>query len=102
MILLLATYDIEVNKTRKKAADLLLSYGLYRVQKSVYFGLVPSLEVDELMSRIREVLEAESDGGKQDKFYLIPMSQLKFNEMLTIGEKPDLGLILRKCNTLIV
>jgi len=102
MLLYLATYDIESNKTRKKAADLLLSYGLYRVQKSVYLGLVSKAESTALLSSMLQLFSRDDGKENRDKFYFIPMSKPKFNKMTVIGEKPDLTLILRTCSTFIV
>lgn len=80
-------YDISKNKTRKQISDILLQYGMYRVQLSVFFGEINKNEFDEIILRVDEMIEST------DKFYALPIERKALREGKFLGKAFDMALI---------
>ena len=77
-------YDIKDNKARNKVAKACKQSGLYRVQYSVFLGIIESTEKDTLELIIQELIEPE-----EDSVYIFPMSKNELNETVLLGQAFD-------------
>jgi CRISPR-associated protein Cas2 len=50
-------YDISSDRVRPKVADACLDYGLERIQYSAFFGEISANHLDELLQRIRRIID---------------------------------------------
>lgn len=66
----LLIYDITEDRARAKVADLCLDYGLERIQYSAFWGNLPRTLQEELLLKIRRVLQ-----GKGADVRLIPICE---------------------------
>lgn len=80
-------YDISKNKSRKNISDILLEYGLYRIQLSVFFGKINKNEFDEIILRVEEFI------GENDKFYALPIDKSSLKEGKFLGRAFDMDLV---------
>ncbi len=80
----LLIYDISDDRARTRAADLCLDYGLERIQYSAFWGDLPRTLQEELLLKIRRVLQ-----GKAADVRLIPLCErdLARSKQLTFTEK---------------
>jgi CRISPR-associated protein Cas2 len=92
-------YDIESSvsgqKRRRKIVKEIEEYGLYRVQKSVFFGNVEKNRYDELVLFSNELIDPE-----KDSVYLFPMCNEDFNNVKIIGLGFDRELVAGKKSSL--
>ena len=54
----LVCYDIGKNNSRSKVADLLLDFGLYHIQNSVFWGYLTKAEVNSIIVKSKDLLES--------------------------------------------
>jgi CRISPR-associated protein Cas2 len=66
----LLIYDITDDRARGKVADLCLDYGLERIQYSAFWGNLPRTLQEELLLKIRRVLQ-----GNAAHVRLIPLCE---------------------------
>ena len=80
----LLIYDITDDRARTRVADLCLGYGLERIQFSAFWGDLPRTLQEELLLKIRRVLQ-----GKAAEVRLIPLCErdLARSQQLTFTEK---------------
>jgi CRISPR-associated protein Cas2 len=80
----LLIYDITDDRARTRVADLCLDYGLQRIQYSAFWGDLPRTLQEELLLKIRRVLQ-----GKTADVRLIPLCErdLVHAKQLTFLEK---------------
>jgi CRISPR-associated protein Cas2 len=80
----LLIYDISDDRARTRVADLCLDYGLERIQYSAFWGDLPRTLQEELLLKIRRVLQ-----GKAADVRLIPLCErdLARSKKLTFAEK---------------
>jgi CRISPR-associated protein Cas2 len=92
-------YDIESsasgNKRRRKIIKEIENFGLYRVQKSVFFGNIEKNRFDELVLFSEDLI----DPGK-DSVYLFPMCNEDFKSVKIIGQGFDKELAAGKKDSL--
>jgi len=55
-MLILVIYDISEDEARKRVADLLLQYGLKRIQYSAFIGKLPSYLLKDLVAKLRKIM----------------------------------------------
>ena len=87
-MLLWVIYDIVKNKTRSKIAKSCKSYGLYRVQKSVFLGDLNRNEMDELSMKCQDVMDEDVDS-----VYIFPMCDEDFKKVKLLGQAFDKSLV---------
>ncbi len=75
----LIIYDIEEDRRRIKIADACLDYGLDRIQYSAFSGLLARTHQEELMLKIRMLLD-DTPG----KIYLFPIDDKAWKHRLSI------------------
>lgn len=81
-------YDITENKVRQKVSDRCKSYGLYRVQKSVFLGDLNTNERDSLGIECEELIDTD-----RDSVYIFPMDEQSFKKVQLIGQAFDRELV---------
>ncbi len=80
----LLIYDITDDRARTRVADLCLDYGLERIQYSAFWGDLPRTLQEELLLKIRRVLQSKAADVR-----LIPLCErdLARAKQLTFVEK---------------
>lgn len=76
-------YDIKEDSTRTHLSKRLAYYGLRRVQYSVFNGIVPLKDKDELLREIKEM-----ELGEEDKIHVIDLCEACRREVIIIGTMP--------------
>ena len=61
------SYDISDNKNRTSLYKILLGYGLFPIQKSVFWGLLTSAEKNSVHRNVQEYLK------EPDKAFILPI-----------------------------
>ncbi|NIM10559.1 MAG: CRISPR-associated endonuclease Cas2 [Candidatus Aminicenantes bacterium] len=93
-------YDIESsvpgNRRRRKIIKEIEQFGLYRVQKSVFFGNIERNRFDELVLFSEELIDPE-----KDSVYLFPMCNEDFDSVKIIGQGFDKDMVSGKKDSLI-
>lgn len=72
-------YDISENKARSKTASFCKDFGLKRVQKSAFLGLVSKNEAEMLCEKVKEVIEED------DCVFFIPACKDCFQNKIIVG-----------------
>ena len=73
--LILIIYDISDNKVRNNIVRIAREYGLYRVQKSVFFGNINNNKMDEIILESKKVINFQADS-----VYIFPMCEKDFKK----------------------
>lgn len=93
-------YDIASTKSgdkrRRKIIKEIESFGLYRVQKSVFLGNIEKNRIDELVVFSEDLIDKE-----KDSVYLFPMCKEDFEAVKIIGLGFDKDLVTREKGPLI-
>lgn len=93
-------YDIasgkDGDKRRRKIIKQIELFGLYRVQKSVFFGEIEKNRLDELTIFSEELIDAE-----KDSVYLFPMCRDDFKDVKIIGKGFDMDFVSGNTETVI-
>jgi CRISPR-associated protein Cas2 len=87
-LLVWVIYDIAENNIRHKVSTRCKSYGLYRVQKSVFLGDLDSNDRDSLALECEELVDPE-----RDSVYVFPMDEQSFKQVKLIGQAFDKELV---------
>lgn len=90
-------YDISANKPRARVAKCCKEAGLYRVQKSVFLGVIERNRLDELVMRIEEWIDTDSDST-----YVFPMCRPDFKKAILLGQAFDRELVTDEVKALFV
>ena len=64
----LVSYDIECNKKRTKLFKILEGYGLFSIQKSVFWGFLTRAEIGAIIRYVEKNISP-----KTDKFFVTPI-----------------------------
>jgi len=83
-------------KRRRKIVKEIESFGLYRVQKSVFLGNIEKNRIDELVLFSEELIDK-----KVDSVYLFPMCKEDFAAVKVIGQGFDKDMVTGKIDTVI-
>ena len=78
-------YDITDNNLRNKVSEKCLDFGLYRFQKSVFFGELEKDRMNDLAEEIDQVLDHE-DGSEEDSVLFSPVCRTCLEKKLVIGK----------------
>lgn len=93
-------YDIASSKggpkRRRKIVKEIESFGLYRVQKSVFLGNIEKNRIDELVLFSEELIDKN-----EDSVYLFPMCKEDFEAVKVIGKGFDKDMVTGKVGTVI-
>ena len=77
-------YDIKNDKARNHVAKACKKAGLYRVQFSVFLGMLNASEKDSLELQIQDLIEET-----EDSVYIFPMSKNELNDTVLLGQAFD-------------
>ena len=88
-------YDITDNKIRNNIIKIAQEYGLYRVQKLVFFGKVNKNKLDEIILESKKIINFE-----EDSVYIFPMCEKDFKMAILLGQSFDKELVTDKKSVL--
>ncbi len=88
MMLVWVVYDIVDTKKRNRIAQTCKSYGLYRVQKSVFLGTLNRNELDEISIKFLDIIDENVDS-----VYVFPMCDEDFKKVKLLGQAFDRSLV---------
>lgn len=77
-------YDIKDDRTRTKIAKTCERSGLFRVQYSVFLGIIEANEKDTLQVQIEDLMNEE-----EDSVYIFPMSKDELKATTLLGQAFD-------------
>jgi len=89
-------YDISKNKIRNKVIKATEQAGLYRVQKSVFLGTINRTLLDEMVMRVKDLIDPETDS-----VYIFPMCEPDFKKVITAGQAFDKKLVTDEIKALL-
>ncbi len=89
-------YDIPNDKTRREVIKECMSIGLYRVQKSIFFGNIEEPDVKLLNLILENITDLE-----QDSIYMFPMDKRELKNADFIGNSFEKDLVIDECEYLI-
>lgn len=81
-------YDIKDDKVRTKVAKRCKQAGLYRVQFSVFLGMLDANAKDSLELQIKELMDEQ-----KDSVYMFPMSKNELQSTVLLGKAFDKKLV---------
>ncbi len=76
----IVVYDISDNKKRFELANALKSYGLIRVQRSMFIGKVSSQTLKDIIRKAEKIIDKE-----RDVVHVIPITIYAYQHMKIIG-----------------
>ena len=79
----LISYDIQKNKMRRKVVKLLKQNGFYRVQKSVFIGYCPEVNIKEIKKRMGEYVIRHPG----DSYLIVPVHRAVMDGIELFGEE---------------
>lgn len=88
-------YDITDNNLRNKVSEKCLDFGLYRFQKSVFFGELDPEKMNDLAEEIEQVLDHE-EGNEEDSVLLSPVCTTCLEKRLVIGKNFNIDTYAEK------
>lgn len=88
-------YDITNNTLRNKISEKCLDFGLYRFQKSVFFGELDQSRMNDLAEEIEYLLDSE-EGTDEDSVLLSPVCTACIDKRLVIGKNFNIGMYAEK------
>ena len=89
-------YDISKNKIRTKVIKATEQAGLYRVQKSVFLGTINHTLLDELVMKVKDLIDPVTDS-----VYIFPMCEPDFKKVITAGQAFDKKLVTDEVKALL-
>jgi CRISPR-associated protein Cas2 len=97
----LICYDIQKNSLRSKIADLIIDYGLDRINYSVYLGAPDRVSLVELEQKISDLIQQR--GQPRDSVIVLPVTAQQVYQMRVYGQSDlDSGEITGDKHTLIL
>lgn len=90
-------YDITNNRSRAAVAKACKRAGLYRVQLSVFLGMLAPTEFDELRLEMEDHVDPDTD-----KVYLFTMSRRELKRTVLMGQAFDKKLVTDEVRALFI
>lgn len=81
-------YDVKKNKTRNRVIKQCIKVGLYRVQKSVFFGKLEVSDLKALKLMFKYIIDQEVDS-----IYIFPMNKKHLEQARFIGVSFDKEIV---------
>lgn len=81
-------YDIKKDRSRTKIAKFCKQAGLYRVQFSVFLGIMNANQKESLELEIEELIDEMTDS-----VYIFPMSKNELQDTVLLGQAFDKDLV---------
>ncbi|HEC92568.1 MAG TPA: CRISPR-associated endonuclease Cas2 [Candidatus Atribacteria bacterium] len=79
---LYVVYDIHDDNLRNTISNILMMYGLHRVQYSVFNGLLTATEKREMVENLKSI-----EYGAEDKIHIIDLCKKCVKNAISIGKK---------------
>lgn len=89
-------YDIPDDKTRRNVIKECMNMGLYRVQKSIFFGNIEEPDVKLLNLIFENITNLE-----EDSIYIFPMGERELNNAYFMGNSFKRDLVIDECNYIV-
>jgi CRISPR-associated protein Cas2 len=90
-------YDIVDDNVRSQVARACKQQGIYRVQKSVFLGMLNKNQVDEL-----SIICSDLINPKKDSVYIFPMCKDDFKKVKLLGQAFDKKLVTDEIKVLFI
>jgi len=90
-------YDITDNRVRTKLTKVCKNKGLYRVQKSAFFGALNKNQLDEIKMITKNLINSN-----KDSVYIFPMCEDDFKSVILLGQAFDESLVTDEMKSLFV
>ena len=90
-MLLCVIYDVSDNSLRYKVCEACKDFGLFRVQKSVFFGQLETGKIDSLRNKMEGILNNENKKD-HDSVLILPVCKSCLSKVLTAGRIFDASL----------
>ncbi|MCL4387457.1 MAG: CRISPR-associated endonuclease Cas2 [Patescibacteria group bacterium] len=78
-------YDISKNKIRSKIANICKDYGLKRVQKSIFLGILTQNKAEMLALEVQNVLKKQKKDNIKDKIFIVPAGKEDYAKKIVMG-----------------
>ncbi|AKB26320.1 CRISPR-associated protein Cas2 [Methanosarcina sp. MTP4] len=96
-MLLWLIYDITDNSLRYRVCETCKDFGLFRVQKSVFFGELDADKTASILDKMEDILNDENK-TEHDSVLILPVCRACLSKMLAAGRMFDAGLYTdREC-----
>lgn len=76
----IVVYDVSDNRRRLELANMLKSYGLVRVQRSMFLGKVSSQTLKDIVRKASRIIDKQTD-----VVHVIPITIYAYQHMKVIG-----------------
>lgn len=86
--MIIVSYDIHSDRLRTKISKALISYGLHRIQYSVFIGSVGRREIKNLWTKLGTMVKLGT-WKKGDSIYLIPINRKDIPSIRVYGSWPE-------------
>ena len=90
-VLLWLIYDITDNSLRYRVCETCKDFGLFRVQKSVFFGELEADKTDSILDKMEDIMNDENK-TEHDSVLILPVCRSCLSKMLVTGRMFDAGL----------
>ncbi len=89
-MLLWLIYDISDNVNRTKTSEICKNYGLYRLQKSAFFGELEQEKLELLMKEIKDILNHRDNWNQDDSVFILPVCNSCIQKRIVIGKEIEI------------
>jgi CRISPR-associated protein Cas2 len=83
-------YDISDNAVRTRTSEACKNHGLYRLQKSAFFGELEVNGLDALTKEIDSILDNDEYCNKDDSVFILPICKSCIHKRIIIGRVIDI------------
>ncbi len=89
-MLLWLIYDISDNALRTKTSEACKNHGLYRLQKSAFFGELEQESMETLAEDIEGILDDMDHRNEDDSVFILPVCKSCIQKRIVIGKEFDM------------
>ncbi len=89
-MLLWLIYDISDNTLRTKTSEACKNHGLYRLQKSAFFGEIRLERLETLTGEIEFILDDREYLNEDDSVFILPVCRSCIQKRIVIGRDIDM------------
>lgn len=80
-------YDISDNANRTKTSEACKNHGLYRLQKSAFFGELEQEKLELLIREIKDTLNDRDNWNENDSVFILPACNSCIQKRIVIGKE---------------
>jgi CRISPR-associated protein Cas2 len=89
-VLLWLIYDISDNALRTKTSEACKNHGLYRLQKSAFFGELEQYGLEALTGEVKDILNDMDYWNENDSVFILPVCKSCIQKRIVIGKEFDI------------